>query len=422
MAFSIHPRTWSIPVWIFILCVLISLGILGYGYLHPQRSLMDGLRACAQDTRTFSALNTCTRKVVKSQLENHSASELLNEVSLSPVPKRWDGDCHSIAHAIGQETYDKYQNLEQTLSYCSNQCFSGCLHGAFGEAFVQELGGDANDADIAHMDVKHIETVGGKYCKRFADMQLCHGMGHILYSLTQNFKAASQSCASMATGYLLSECVTGVYMQGIGGIVDSLALGKTVPSLASVPDGDYGYPCNVIPRGETINLHSCLKYLAPYQEILFRKNNIKDPAEKLRVATHECETLGMPERSFCFEGMGRFMAFYVPESATTTGSLFIKTCADLPTEPDRESCARGHARILKSYNQSGTALAYCTAIPSQDLQDSCFFSIFSYYGLDYAPSEKTMCSQAASKSLCSSELAKYAKELPVLRKSGNYGF
>ncbi len=425
MSLPLHPRAWSIPVRIFIACLLVSFAILCIGELDSyrargmERNFTTGLQSCAEDSQGSSELIACTHEIVRSALENRTASELLNDVSSRSMPKPY-GDCHSVAHVIGQETYRVDPNLEHALSRCSNQCFGGCLHGALGEVMVERLGIRVDEVDIAHMDTEQIEAVAGKFCLGIANTELCHGIGHILYSLTGNFKAATQSCGSIATGEMLDQCVTGVYMQGIGGVPNSLVLSESVPSLADVPDDDYGYPCNTIAPDEKRYRHPCFKYLPPYQEILFARKNITERAEKLRIATQACETFGMPERAYCFEGIGRFLPFYVEQTGTTTEGL-VSICAELPNETDRESCAHGHVRILRSYGRPGTALTYCTAIRSETLQDSCFYSFFSYDGLDVAPSENA-CMHADAKELCISKFAQYTQELPAIRKSGRYSY
>ncbi len=405
---------------IFAGCVVVSVCIAAYRYSQPQPRLVDGLRSCANVEEVESALLKCTRDVVLEQLEMVSPTTLLREAATSEIPRAY-GDCHPIAHMIGQETYKQSHNLEQTLAQCSNACFDGCLHGALGEAVVEELGVDDPDLDLAHMDTQQIETIGGKFCQGFATMPLCHGIGHILYTLTEDFKASSRVCKNIATGVLLDECMTGVYMQGVGGIANSLVLGTSVPSLAESSDGDFGYPCSMIPRSERQFQHSCYKYLPAYQQVMYAKMNIENPAEKLTRSTRHCETLRMPERSYCFEGMGRYTPFYVAPTGTTTEG-FINICANLPKESDKESCMFGRIRIVRSYGKNNEALTYCSAVQSENLRHACFFSFFSYYGLDTVPSEASACSDAPSRPLCASELALYAQELPALRTSDRYRY
>lgn len=425
MGFPWHPRRWSLSVWVFIFCVLFSIAALGLGHIRSyiaaavNPSFMSALQSCARDANGSTALIACAHQVVKVQLEQHSPRELMNEISANTVTSSY-GDCHSIAHVIGEETYAKYNVIEQALSYCSNQCFSGCLHGVLGAAMVQKLGIQDPDTDISHMDAGQIETIGGKYCKNISDLEICHGIGHILFAVLGDFKKASHSCSVITSqGLFLDECVTGVYMQGVGGVADTLVLGKTVPSDADVPDGDYGYPCDAIAATDEQYRHSCFKYLVPYQEILFAKNNIQDANEKLGISTHECETLSMPDRSYCFEGVGRYIPFFIPRSGTATEGI-LNICANLPKESDKESCILGHVRILRSYSRDGRALAYCAAMSPKELQDSCFFSYFSYYGLDFKRTADHACLYSTAKELCKQEFNAYDKVRLTLRDTIYY--
>src|SRR5262249_38891516 len=155
-----------------------------------------------------------------SLLEGRTPEELMLEASTSTVPAKF-GSCHSVGHIIGDETYKKYRDVEGSMVRCGSTCSNACIHGVMGAA-VTDILGTQYDEDIAHADLGEIKSIGGKYCYQTS---LCHGIGHILYIATDDFTSALEGCDSVSEHQSREVCHQGVFMQGLGGVDQSLIVG-----------------------------------------------------------------------------------------------------------------------------------------------------------------------------------------------------
>lgn len=326
----------------------------------------------------------------------------MDEITKNDLPTKYY-DCHSVAHVIGAETYRQYGDVEQAVMQCTNGCFDGCLHGVMGAAVQAAYGESDPGIDIVHMDVAQIESIGKKYCSNYG---LCHGIGHVLYTVLNNFSKASDACSTISGGIAEENCTAGVFMQGVGVIGDALVLATSSLSAAKVPPGDYAYPCNTI---DVRFQHSCFSYLGPYQMLAFKAAGIQDYSRQIELQIGVCKSLPSISRSYCFEGLGKYSRNYGP--ATGTSSIAGRTayfCEGLPSDPDKRSCVLGRISVLHGYRDYKGANDICTALGPKDLRTFCYLATFVYFGPQSVPGVQGMCPDA-SDTLCSETFATYQK-------------
>lgn len=60
-------------------------------------------------------------------------------LTLPSTPEVIRLNCHSIAHYIGRETFEKSKTIEDAMQSCSNSCGMGCIHGVIGGAVLKDL-------------------------------------------------------------------------------------------------------------------------------------------------------------------------------------------------------------------------------------------------------------------------------------------
>ena len=134
----------------------------------------------------------CLKETIHALTDQYATPYILSYLMKSSSPKTIKDNCHVIAHMIGERVYEKTGSVDESLQQCSQQCRSGCLHGVVGAAVIRELGETFPDEDIAHADLSEIKKIGTKYCMR---LQLCHGIGHIIYQASAgNLKESLLLC------------------------------------------------------------------------------------------------------------------------------------------------------------------------------------------------------------------------------------
>src|SRR4051812_44364738 len=120
-------RTWAeylrpkgifswLSILFFLACVGFALFQL-YSKTAPEMTLLQGLQQCSKNTSGDLQLVACTKETVSIQLQKHSAAYLMTEIATSSVPRQF-GECHGIAHIIGEETYNKFGNVEKAAGEC----------------------------------------------------------------------------------------------------------------------------------------------------------------------------------------------------------------------------------------------------------------------------------------------------------------
>ena len=158
------------------ICVAVGLLLVGISFFVVKHVQAQGviiaaeqLRQCAQEGNGIS----CAREPIRKLLRSKSGEDIMQMLSVDLPPTQ----CHSFGHIVGQELYHQYVNIETALAECSQACFLACVHGAIGQAFVEEAGVD-DSVDPEHLGVEEIKTIGKKtfFQNRFDDR--VYGVGN----------------------------------------------------------------------------------------------------------------------------------------------------------------------------------------------------------------------------------------------------
>lgn len=151
--------------------------------------------------------------------------------------------CHSLAHFVGRELYDRTKNVSGILSEATPDCLGGVFHGAV-EGYFRE-----HSLSLREQTEEKLKKIVSDICGRREDFKteweygLCfHGLGHALMYFTVNdLPRALQLC-----DYLKEEgtkkliCFDGALMEN----VDSLS-SNTHPSRYIKADDPY-FPCTIL--------------------------------------------------------------------------------------------------------------------------------------------------------------------------------
>src|SRR5262245_8939044 len=90
---------------------------------------------------------SCGREEVQKLLANHKSNEVMSLLSKNVT----SGQCHTLGHIVGQETYKKTHNVEAAIAECGYGCTSSCMHGIIGQALIEEVGIDDEGVDPRHL-------------------------------------------------------------------------------------------------------------------------------------------------------------------------------------------------------------------------------------------------------------------------------
>ncbi len=111
--------------------------------------------------------------------------------------------CHDLVHEIGRSSLKKYQTLEQALTYQSDFCNSGYIHGVFEQYFTQNS-----------IDPNTLATLCTGSTRLFDAWQCHHGIGHgLMYQNGGDIKATLETCANSLDAVAATECQNGAYME-----------------------------------------------------------------------------------------------------------------------------------------------------------------------------------------------------------------
>ena len=365
---SMLERIPYIGIFIFIVLFLASYAV-ARNTLVPRISgtiSVDTIASCMKKgTYEDVPAPECLREVVGTLLATHSTRELMSYIVASSSPAIVTDNCHPIGHIIGEQTFKEVGTLEGALSLCPNSCRSACTHGALGAGVTATLGEVYPDEDIAHASIKEIGKIGSRYCSR--SVPLCHGIGHVLFVNTRNYRDASAVCQEISTGFSREACYQGVFMEAAGGN-DSLSLGAAD---ASSKPNDYTYPCATM---ALLYQHACFQLLGEFQNELFKQHGIEATSTRTGFAVDACRSFTGASRAYCFEGMGVQWKLFTSEDKAPT------LCEKLDTVSDRQSCTIGIAST-ETYQFNWRSLTtYCDNILESDRRSMCYNTAFEIMG------------------------------------------
>lgn len=180
----------------------------------------------------------CVKTHASSWIAQYGLASVSSE--LDAYENRFGADftCHLAGHQIGEAAAAQEGNLLNSLSQCTEGCYSSCVHGVLIEHTV------ANG--VSQLLALHPE----KYCsdRTKAEYRLCiHGLGHG-FMIGENYDIASSihDCNLLnVSAVIKTQCYSGVYME-LAAASFGFAERDISKSLYS-KKGDLFYPCDTAP-------------------------------------------------------------------------------------------------------------------------------------------------------------------------------
>jgi len=319
--------------------------------------LIREVNACYDDS---NSVQTCLAAVIKKLLALHEPGEVMSLLASSVTSSK----CHATGHIVGQGAYMKYHDLEKAINTCTSICGEGCIHGASGEAFVEEAG-LSPDVDPSHLNADELKKYGTRLCTR---INSCHGVGHILFQIYNDFKTPLKLCSVMATGLRRQACYTGAMMENSDIYSTHNLLQGTAKKRIDDPKNPRS-PCDTI---DIDARHACLRYL-PRMKIprlqgeIVRDIHAADPVARI------CESFAsIKDRTGCFEGIG-FETYHLVEKDVDEARSF---CEQFSLRTDRAGCMLGMIFWATSFDEQNLTLPYCEGVTSPYERTVCYHAIF----------------------------------------------
>jgi hypothetical protein len=305
-----------------------------------------------------TSTDACIENMVTALLHASSTAELMRYIIASSSPRTITNNCHTIAHQIGAATLNSSPSIEDALARCTEDCRSGCIHGAIGAEVEKELGTTYPDDDIAHADIATIERIGARYCAKGSS--LCHGIGHVLFINSQNYNSSLTACDEIG-GRNKEACYEGVFMESLGG-EESLILSS---STIQFDPQDFEYPCTTVAAQYH---YACYQYVSFLQLGHLDTESTASGSAKIATIVDACKKLDTVARAQCIEGFAHRGNSKYFTDAYTLESL----CESFPQLADRIACTVGLAERYKGNALFNKAHLYCSQIKESARQDRCF--------------------------------------------------
>ena len=357
---------------LFISASLIVFGLLAGGYFVFTRAQMDSdapnpasvlkqLQKCGKEDDMID----CSRHPVQEFLQLKSAGEVMRVLSdtLSPV------QCHRIGHLVGQEVYRKYKNVEMALGECSYTCFSACVHGAIGEAFVEEAGVNAA-VDLEHLNPEEIRSLGKRLC---ASRDSCHGVGHALFQQYSDINPSLEICRNIATGTARKSCFAGVFMEYEQELI-SVSMWESPPNLIYLSQESLVSFCS---RSSDDEADACFGYFTPIVvDTLVRLGVATSTRDAYTQVPKICESYASEKtRQYCIFGYGASSYQLIFTALERAAHI----CQDFSRDSDEWSCVSGMVSRAAEYDNLDKVLSFCALFP-EDISTKCSESASAIHG------------------------------------------
>lgn len=231
--------------------------------------------------------------------------------------------CHDFLHTIGHAAYHKYGSFEEALTYSSDYCNSGYIHGVLEEYFEQTENPLENLAGLCSSYAQG---------RREFDLWQCHhGVGHGFMYLTKgDLDESLRLCEEYLTGTASNDCFNGVYMEVFNNEV-----------LAD--EAKFVDPHNPFATCDTRGQSKASCYL--YAPTYFVQHLQYSFAEIIL----ECEKVASDHQPSCNYGIGSEAIKRNMNSAREVFAL----CQKMSDSENQESCIRGIVALYM--NQKGSA-------------------------------------------------------------------
>ena len=350
------------------------------------------LQVCARG----GDLIACARQPIQKLLETKSGTEVMQTLSDTVSPTQ----CHAVGHIVGQELYRRYKNVEPALAQCSYACFSACIHGAIGQAFVQEAGMNDDSVDPEHLSIEEIRSVGKKLCTAWS---ACHGVGHALFLQSSQIDPSISVCRDIADGRLRSSCFAGVYMEYQQEITSTSAWqSSSTPAVLSLKDLS-----SLCKKSSPEESSACFAYFTPIAiDAFINAGEATSTVPAYPLVRKLCESYSdKSSRYFCVFGYGA----YRYQSVLTDSAVAVRICERFSRESDQSACVSGMVSRAGQYNKLDKVLAYCGAIPTERVGAQCYTDAFSLYMTNGGTIDDAKKACPPEKSLCYQQAENYAE-------------
>jgi hypothetical protein len=339
--------------------VVASLALYGGAQLWPivaDSAAMYRVRMCL----TEPGATTCARPSVRRILQEKTGEELMTKFSrtLSPL------SCHYIGHVVGQEMFRISADIESAVAACGRECDSACVHGAIGAAYAEALGLDGfgeYDIDLAHLDVSQLRTTGMKLCSTAGT---CHGVGHSLFQIYQDFEPAFELCRDVA-GPWLNMCYNGVTME----YADALTA-RSMGILPHIETFDISTLDTLCDFPTLAEVRACFRYFPRIAVTVLEKSGF-DEAHSLDRVADICDTQQSDsKRIVCYGGLGSYHSYSI--RGDIPGA--VQTCEGLGDRQAAAGCMIGMLAVATEDRMRSLA-AFCASTSAQ-YQDVCYHALF----------------------------------------------
>jgi len=199
--------------------------------VSDDQVLFDNTDALSKEKKMTEILE-CTKNNDKVELEKCYDSFIREKFSFKTTKQlieELDSDantddelrllCHDIAHAIGRNTFYKFnKSIPSAFEQCVQTCHAGCYHGVIQGFF---LGEDYQKEYDSHITIAEMKEKIKMACKPLElnikeNFQCLHGMGHaIQFYVDNNLTIALDICDTLSKNYDRNSCYGGVFMENI---------------------------------------------------------------------------------------------------------------------------------------------------------------------------------------------------------------
>ncbi len=302
----------------------------------------------------------CMRPTMQRAVNAESSAALLDAIAAQVTPL----NCHYAGHVLGQELYRGRKNVERVLGECSRICQGACIHGALGEAFTDAIGDDAY-IDPKHLSLDDIRKKGKELCTAG---NTCHGVGHALFQLLEDFDTSLGVCKDIAPNNLTAYCYRGVFMEYADARVARSVLSDTTYVSMSRTQLD-----SLCVRDSIDETRSCFIYLPKMVEASLAEEGQKGAMKHVREL---CMNLSGEVRNACIAGIGGYRSFQMFSDPDSVRRL----CESFASIEDRATCAAGVSAVAAEHDErTKETFAFCRAFEDSDIAESCYRGIFDTY-------------------------------------------
>lgn len=316
------------------------------------------------DERPFEERNPCYEEFITTytQENDRDTRTLLTELTeAGRINPDIEFNCHSISHAIGRWTFQRFGNVADSFDACDQTCSAGCFHGVMERLFAP--GGDSGDGHLSYEEIRFLlpdvcapENLNNPDFNKI--FQCLHGLGHaVLYALGYDLDVALMSCDVLATDLERTSCYSGVFMENV------TAFDRSARDL---DPSDPLYPCTRVDERYRSQCYS------------IQADAMTDAQMKPWEVGAACLQAGAYV-GVCMQGMGRI---YSGWAISRHWEQVLPICEQYAPGYE-ESCIYGVvSSLVNATGDAQHAYPYCNAL-RPDLQTMCYGKANQYLTLAF---------------------------------------